>query len=228
MKNNPIAFIFDMDGVVVDNIAIHRRVWKEFGRRHGKKITDQYFDHHINAKRGEEILRGLFGNTISKKQLQHWDAEHEIEYRKLYAPRIKPLAGLKKFLAASVRASIPLALATSAPTENVRFVFRHTGLKKYFDCVVDASGIKHGKPAPDIFLSAAKKLKIPPKNCVVFEDAILGVEAAKRAGMKVVGITTTYSRHKLPSAALYLKDFRGVTPEKIIMKVFSKVQNACR
>lgn len=217
-----LAFILDMDGVVVDNIAVHRRVWKEFGRRHGKPITDQYFDHHINAKRGEEILRGLFGDTITKQQLERWDNEHEIEYRKLYAPQIKPLAGLKKFLAAAVRAKIPLALATSAPPENVRFVFKHTGLKKYFDCVVDATGIKRGKPAPDIFLKAARKLNLPPKNCVVFEDAILGVQAAKRAKMPVVGITTTYSRRRLPPAALYLKDFRGVTPEKIIKKIFGK------
>lgn len=217
-----------MDGVVIDNIAIHRRVWKEFGKRHGKPITDRYFDHHINAKRGEEILRGLFGNTISKQQLERWDKEHEVQYRKLYAPQIKPLAGLIKFLKTAKRLRIPLALATSAPSENVRFVFKHTGLKKYFDCVVDASGIKHGKPAPDIFLKAAQKLSIPPRNCVVFEDAILGVQAARNAKMPVVGITTSYSRNKLPPAALYLKDFRKITPEKIIKRVFNKALNAYR
>ena len=109
-----------------------------------------------------------------------------------------------------------MALATSAPAENVKLVFAKTKLKKYFDFVIDASGVTNGKPAPDIFLKAAKKLGVRPKNCVVFEDAPNGVRAARQARMRVVAVTTTYTKKQLPKAGWYIKNFVGCSPENFL------------
>lgn len=213
------AFIFDMDGVVVDNIPYHRQVWRDFFIEHGKKFSADYFDNHINGKRGAEIFKAVFGTALTDEQLLRLDREREARYRTLYAPHIKPLGGLRKFLAKARRMGIPIALATSAPPEGVRFVLDKTGLRKFFDCIVDARGVKRGKPHPDMFLKAARKLKIPPKRCVVFEDAVLGVQAGVAAKMPTVAVMTSYSRRQLPAAKVYLRNFANTTPAKIIKQI---------
>ncbi len=225
MVQNKIAFIFDMDGVVIDNIAWHRRAWREFFKWHekdfvdemqGKKFTDDYFDNQINGRRGEEVMQRLFGRSVTQKQMTRWDGEREAWYRKTYAPHIKPLPGLTKFLEEARLAKIPMALATSAPPENVRFVLSKTKLRKYFSRIIDAAGIKRGKPHPDMFLKAARMLKIPTKRSVVFEDAILGVQAGLSAKMQVVAITTTYTKKLLPGAQIYTKNFSGYSLKKLL------------
>lgn len=208
MSNKKIALIFDMDGVVVDNIPYHRQIWRLFFIAHGKKFTKNYFDNQVNGKRAAEIYKNLFNNSVADKQALAMDVKREASYRKLYAPHIRPLSGLKKFLAAAKKAKIPMALATSAPKENVNFVLGKTGLRKFFDCIVDAGGVKNGKPAPDMFLKAAKKLGVKPQNCIVFEDAILGVQAARRAKTRLVAVTTTYKKNQLAPADWFIKDFR--------------------
>lgn len=224
MTTRSLAFIFDMDGVIVDSIPFHRRAWRQFfidhgknfkGKMRGAKFTNKYFDTQINGKRGAEIMRNLFGSSVTKEQTKKWDDEREAWYRKTFAPHIKPLPGLVNFLDEAHIAKIPMALATSAPPENVRFVLGKTKLRKYFAYIVDASGIKRGKPHPDIFLKAAKKLKIPPKRCIVFEDAILGVQAGRNAKMPVVAVINTYSKKQLPGAKLYIKDFSGLRLKKL-------------
>jgi beta-phosphoglucomutase family hydrolase len=193
-----IAFIFDMDGVIVDSIPWHWRVWKEFLTKHGKNTSRTFFDNNINGRRGEEIFKKLFGSSTTKAQHQKLDKRREQRFRQLFAPHCKLLPGLERFLQAARSAKIPMALATSAPPENLRLVLRRTGVGKYFEYIVDASGVKRGKPAPDMFLKAAKKLKAQPKDCIVFEDAILGVKAARAAKMRVVALTTSYNKKTAP------------------------------
>ncbi|MSU75811.1 MAG: HAD family phosphatase [Candidatus Magasanikbacteria bacterium] len=226
MSKIRIAFIFDMDGVIINSIPWHRRAWREFfiehaknfkGTMRGAKFSRDYFDNHINGKRGTEIMHSLFGASVMKKQTKRWDDEREAWYRKTFAPYIKPLPGLKKLLDEAHKAGIPMALATSAPPENVPFVLGKTKLQKYFSYIIDASGIKRGKPHPDMFLKAARTLKIPPEQCVVFEDAILGVAAGVNAKMPVVAVTNTYPKKLLPGAKLYIKDFSGLTLKKLLL-----------
>ena len=176
----------------------------------GKKFSNDYFNNHINGRRGAEVMHNLFGNSVTKEQTKRWDEEREAWYRKTFAPHIKPLPGLVKLLKEAHRANIPMALATSAPPQNVRFVLGKTKLRKYFAYIIDASGIKRGKPAPDMFLKCAAILKTPPEKCVVFEDAILGVQAGVNAKMSVVAITNSYSKLQLPGAKLYIKNFSSL------------------
>jgi len=201
------AFIFDMDGVVCNNIPYHKKAWAQFMQAHGFKFSDTYFDQHINGETNEEIFQQLFKRKLKPTEIKNFIHEKESAYRKIYTPHIKPLSGLLKLLKQLSKNKCKIALATSAPEENVKFVLSKTKTKKYFKTIVDSKNIKNGKPHPEVFLKAAKKLHTKPENCVVFEDSILGVEAGKRAGMKVVGILTSYSKKQLHLADEFTADF---------------------
>jgi len=204
-----LAIIFDMDGVVVDNIPYHKKAWNKFMTKHGFKYSDKYFDTYINGETNEEILTKLFGKKISKSEIEKYINIKENFYRKTYSPHIKPLPGLLKFLKKLKTENIPIALATAAPQENVDFVLKKTKTKKYFSVVVDSKDVKNGKPHPEIFLKASKKLHTKPDNCIVFEDSILGVKAGKRAKMKVIGVLTSNTKKELHQADNFINDFEG-------------------
>ena len=110
---------------------------------------------------------------------------------------------------------IKIALATSAPSVNVKFTLAKTGLRKYFKIIIDAKGVKRGKPYPDIFLKAAKNLKTKPSRCIIFEDTFHGIEAAKRAGMKVIAVATSHSAKEISHADLVIKDFSQIAMEEL-------------
>lgn len=204
------VFIFDMDGVVCDNIPYHKKAWKKFLRHYGFSYSDKFFDAHINGQTNGEILTRLFGKKITTAEIKRYINEKEKFYRQLYAPHVKPLPGLIDFLKLLKKDKHKIALATSAPEENVKFILKKTRTKKYFSVIVDANDVKHGKPHPEIFLKAAKKLHTGPADCLIFEDSILGVEAGKRAGMMVVGILTSNSKKELHLADEFAKNFTKI------------------
>lgn len=206
-----IAFIFDMDGVVVDSIPYHRACWEEYITKNGLRFSKKFFDTKINARRGLEIMRTLFGDAPSNRELLARDEEREALWRKRYGPHCVPLPGLVAFLKAARAQKIKMALATSAPPKNVALVLAKTKLRKYFDHILDARGVKNGKPAPDIFLKAAKKLGTPARHCIVFEDAPNGVAAARAAGTKLVAVTTTNTKKQLAPANCFIANFENFT-----------------
>ncbi|MGB3586400.1 MAG: HAD family phosphatase, partial [Tunicatimonas sp.] len=143
--------------------------------------------------------------------------EKEALYRELYQPHIKPTKGLITFLSEVVRQRIPRTVSTSAPPANVDFTLQHTGLRSYFSTIIDSTMVAHGKPHPEVYLKSAKALGIDPAQCIVFEDAILGIQAGKNAGMKVVGVATTHTREELEAenTDLVIDDFCGLTLEQL-------------
>jgi len=199
-----------MDGVVCNSIPFHKQAWKEFMSAHNIKYSEEFFDTHVNGQTNDEIFVLLFGHNISKTKRQRLIEEKEKIFRKLYKPHIKPLSGLIEFLKEQTKNKIKIALATAGPEKNVKLILTKTKTKKYFNAIVDDKGVKKGKPDPEIFLKAAKKLKTKPADCIVFEDAISGVEAGKRAGMKVIGILTNYSKKQLHKADAFAKDFTNI------------------
>jgi beta-phosphoglucomutase family hydrolase len=210
MKPNSTAYIFDMDGVICHNIPYHKKAWAKFMTNHGFKFTNKFFDTHINGQTNEEILNRIFGKKLTVIKTKKFVEEKESIYRKIYTPHIKPLPGLLDFLKHLTKIKAKIALATSGPEENVKFTLGKTKTQKYFKVIVDSRDIKNGKPHPEVFLKAAKKLKTQPKNCLVFEDSILGVEAGKRADMQVIGILTSYSKKQLHLADGFAKDFTKI------------------
>ncbi len=214
-KTKQIAVLFDMDGVVVNSMPFHIKAWIGFAKQYGFKISKATVLHKFSGRVNKEILEYLFKQKLSASQLRKFINEKENYYRNLFKHKAKPTLGLIKFLEELKRAKIPTVLATAGPPENVDFILQVTKTKKYFKKVVNASHVLNGKPHPEIFLKAAKLAKINPKYCVVFEDGMLGIQAARRAGMKVVGVATAHSFKELQHSDLTIKNFKNVSLKKI-------------
>jgi beta-phosphoglucomutase len=211
MKNREIAVIFDMDGVIVDNDVYHFRAWGELCKNYGLIEVKSWF-----GNTNPMILRNLFGNAINDEMIRKLGHEKEIIYREIYQSDIKAVNGLIQFLDNLNESGIAIAMATSAPTINVDFVLEHTAIRKYFHRIVDASMIREGKPSPEIYLKAAEVLQLEVSACLVFEDSFHGIESARRAGMKVVGVATTHSAEKLEGTAKNITDFTEISAVEVI------------
>ena len=197
-----IAFIFDMDGTIVDNMRVHNQTWQIVMADEGVQIDIDDFNRQTTGKKTPEILRLYLGERATEAEIQRISEKKENIYRQVFRPYLRAIAGLPGFLEEARKLHIPVALATSAGKTNIEYTLSGTGLKPYFDVLVGGEDVLQGKPDPEIFLMAAQRLGIPAPRCLVFEDALLGIEAACRAGMKAVAITTT-----LPA-----KDFVGLCP----------------
>lgn len=188
------AFIFDMDGTIVDNMAFHAQSWKEFFSRRGIAIDDDEFFRATAGRVSRDIMRTYLDVSLSDEACRELNAEKEAIYRDLYAPHRKLAAGFADFIDAASAAGVRLAVATAAPASGIDFILGGLGIRERFDAVVGGQDVSHGKPDPEIFLLAAQRCGVAPEDCVVFEDAPLGVEAAARAGMPAVVLTTTVGR----------------------------------
>jgi len=197
------AFIFDMDGTIVDNMAFHTDSWLEFFARRGKTYDADAFFRETAGAQGREILRERLGPEIPEDEIAVLAQEKDVLYRDLYRPHRRAIGGFEDFVARARADGVQLAVATSAPPANIVFTLDELDLRRHFDAVVGAADVARGKPHPDVFLKAAEKLGADPADCIVFEDAPMGVEAARRAGMRAVVITTT-----LPADAF--KEFDNV------------------
>lgn len=208
------AVIFDMDGVVVESNPYHRKAWKGFFKNHGFQITEKDFKLHINGRTNSDILTHYFGR-LSKEQIKRYIEEKEIFYRRFIEHSMKSPKGLYDFLAMLESKDIPLAIATSAPPENVKFILTKLKIKRYFDAIVDDTMVSAGKPDPEIYLKTAKMLNFPPKRCIVIEDSLSGIKSGLNAGMKVIGITTTHTKKELSIADMVIDDFSELTLKKL-------------
>ncbi|CAN7374490.1 HAD family phosphatase [Pseudoduganella sp. LjRoot289] len=185
------AFIFDMDGTIVDNMAFHTKSWIAFFERRGQVHDADEFFRATAGRQGHEIMRTYLGEHITREDSALLDLEKETLYRELYAPHRATVAGFDTLVANAQRAGVALAVATAAPNDNIVFTLDGLDLRKHFNAVVGAADVARGKPNPDVFLLAAERCGVAPEHCIVFEDAPLGVEAARRAGMRAVVLTTT-------------------------------------
>jgi beta-phosphoglucomutase len=200
------AIIFDMDGVIVDTNAFHKKAIHQFCRKYGFELTEEQLRTSVYGRTNKDWITNLFG-TLSENELQAYAEEKEQLFREMYAPYIKPVKGLVAFLEKLVNASIPRAIATSAPRANVDFVLDKTMLGKYFDTILDERMVTHGKPDPEIYLKTALALGFPNDRCIVIEDSLSGVTAGVKSGSKVIGITTTHTQEELTEASIVINDF---------------------
>lgn len=206
-----IALLFDMDGVIIDSNPAHKIIIQEFCKKYDKVMSDEDMRKHIYGRTNKEWIRHLFGENLSDAQLKKYADEKELMFREFYKKEVKPLPGLLDFLELLQPNNIVAAIGTSAPPANVQFVFEHMDIKKYFNAVLDENSVTVGKPNPEIYLKAAKALAMNPDDCVVLEDSLSGVEAGKRAGCKVIGVTTTHTPSELNQADITITDFTALT-----------------
>ncbi|MEM1137533.1 MAG: HAD family phosphatase [Bacteroidota bacterium] len=209
MKNT-FAAIFDMDGVIVDSNPYHKISLDQFSTKYGIRFTEEELQEKLYGRRNAEWLPLFFGKELSESEVEKYAHEKEALFREIYKNEVEALLGLEDFLKILTASAIPCAVGTSAPPENADFILQKTNLNKYFQCVLDSRHVEIGKPHPDIYLKAAQKLKIPSRQCIVFEDSLPGVEAGLRAGAKVVGVATTHSHQELANTHLVIDNFKNL------------------
>lgn len=205
---NAKAVIFDLDGTLIDNNSYHLKTWKVYLEKTGINISEEAYKKNINGRTNKDALEYIYNKNMTDEEAMQYALEKEAMYRDIYKTDIKPVDGLLELLEVLHNRDIPMAIATSGIQVNIDFMFEHIPIKQYFKEVVNSSHISKGKPDPEIYLKTASLLDIPPGNCLVFEDAVVGVNAAHAAGMKVVAITTTQSREELKDADIIIADFK--------------------
>jgi beta-phosphoglucomutase len=203
---NDFAVIFDMDGVLVDNFEYHQKAWQIFLEKYEIFITGD-FRTKIFGGTNKEHLEVFFRRKLTQSEIKEFEETKEAIYRSIYEEEIKPVDGLKSFLELLRINKIPVALATSSPRVNIRFILERTGTTEYFSLILDSSSVNKGKPDPEIYLKSAKLLNFKPGKCIVIEDSHNGILAAKSAGNKVIGITTTHTASDLVGVDLVINDF---------------------
>lgn len=209
------AAVFDMDGTLVDNMRFHGEAWLSIAAQLGSPATREDVERRWAGKKHDETLFLLMGRWPTAEESARLEAEKESHYRRLYRPHLAPMPGLIAFLERLRAAGIRLAVATAAPADNRAFVLDGLGLAPFFEVVIGPEAAMRGKPAPDIYLAAAKALGLAPAECLAFEDAVNGVLLARAAGMEAVGVATGSPEPELREAGarFTLRDYRTLPPE---------------
>ncbi|MDR0983095.1 MAG: beta-phosphoglucomutase [Culturomica sp.] len=210
------GFIFDLDGVIVDTAKYHYLAWKKLAHELGFEFTKEDNERLKGVSRMASLDILLEVGEISAtdeekfKMAEQKNADY-LEYIKRMTPE-ELLPGAKDFLKAARAEGIKTALGSAS--KNAMLILRQTGITDLFDAIVDGNCVSQAKPDPEVFLNAAKKLQLQDRDCVVFEDAVAGVEAANRAGMKCVGIG---SPEVLTKADFCVDSLADVTVDKVLL-----------
>jgi beta-phosphoglucomutase len=185
--------IFDLDGTIVDNMPIHVEAFAVFAGRHGLPSLTLDDRKRLDGRRNSEIFPDLFGRPLTGAEQQAFAEEKEALYRALAVGRLTPVKGLVRLLDRLDAHAVPVAIATSAPPDNVTHTLAELGLSSRLACIVRGDQVKRGKPFPDVFLAAAGRLGVAPADCVAFEDAPIGNIAARAAGMHTVAVSNSFA-----------------------------------
>lgn len=208
IKNSGVkAAIFDLDGTMLDNNSFHLKSWIEYLKDMGRNISEEEFNASFNGRTNKDVIQYIFNQPMNAEEILRYSLEKEAVYRKIYKPYIRPVNGLIAFLEILKNKNISMAIATSGIQPNIDYMFEHIPIKSYFNFVVNSGHITYGKPHPEIYLKTASLLNVKPENCLVFEDAIVGIDSAKAAGMKVVAVATTEPKENLHGADFIVDDF---------------------
>jgi beta-phosphoglucomutase len=215
------GFIFDLDGVIVDTARLHYLAWKELANELGFEFTPEHNERlkGVSRMRSLEILLEIGGIDLPEQEKIKLAERKNQRYRQLVM-QLTPadmLPGAMDFLRKSRQLGLKLALASAS--KNTPLILQRIGLDTFFDAVVDGNRVSKAKPDPEVFLVAANDLRLEPEQCVVFEDAVAGVEAAHRAGMKVVGIG---KKDVLKDAEMVVASLAEITPEQVLQYFVEK------
>jgi beta-phosphoglucomutase len=189
--------IFDFNGTLFWDTAFHDLAFDIFLEKHGVQLSDEEKRVKIHGQTNPDIMRGIFGNQITEKEILDFSMDKEAIYRQLCMNDLKFAPGAEDLFDFLQGKGIPFTIATSAGIENVSFYFENMKLDRWFrlDKIVYNNGTFDGKPSPDVFLTAAFKLNLPPQESVIFEDSIPGIEAAESAGAGKIYIVNSYGEN---------------------------------
>ncbi len=211
MNNLPKTFLFDLNGTMVDDMEFHVKAWYGILNDDLKvNMTWEEVRKHMYGKNSELFVRVFGDNYFNDEEMNHWSMEKERRYQENYLPHLKLINGLDEFLKAAKQNHIKMAIGSAAIPFNINFVLDNLKIRDYFDAIVSAEDVEISKPHPETFLKAASLLNAKPENCIVFEDAPKGVEAAQQAGMKSVVLTTMHDRNEFDqynNIIAFVKDY---------------------
>ena len=201
------ALIFDMDGTMVDSMPAHAKAWDLFRQRHHIDLSVDEILKRTTGRNGIECIRVLLGDDLPEEEAKRLIDEKEEDYRRIFAQDFREVAGFSTFARRAQARGLKIAVATAGDKNNLHFVLERVHVHP--DAEVRGDQGLPGKPAPDIFLQAAKMLEAEPADCIVFEDAPFGIEAAKRAGMRAVAICSTHKPDELagPHVIASVRDY---------------------
>ena len=192
------AVLWDLDGVLVDTALFHYQAWCQLLSELGRSLGEEEFRRTFGL-RNDLILRDMLGE-VPAEEVERLSKRKEALFRQHAAGRVTLLPGAAELVGRSRDGGRRTALVTSTPRANIDFVLEQVGLTSAFDTIVAAEDVSRGKPDPEGFLLAAHRLGVAPERCLVVEDAPGGIEAARRAGMRSLAVTTTRPREELTAA----------------------------
>lgn len=203
------ALIFDMDGTMVDSMPAHARSWDLFRQRHGLEISVAEIMRRTTGRTGMECVRELLGQHIPDDEALRLVDEKEAIYRDFFGREFREVAGFTRFAHQAQDRGLKVAVATAGDRHNLAFVLEHLKLQRAPEAAVRGDEGLPGKPEPALFLEAARRIGAAPAECIVFEDAPFGIEAARRAGMRAVAICSTHKPEELagPHVVATVRDF---------------------
>jgi beta-phosphoglucomutase len=208
-----LAFLFDLDGVIVDSMPLHVAVWREYLDLHSIDGADLLA--HMHGARNDALVRVLFGPQLSDEEVFAHGAAKEALFRERLTARDHLVPGVTDFLHRYT--SVPKAVGSNAEMANIDHVLQGANLQRHFTAVVDGSQVDRAKPAPDIYWKAAERLGRAPAECIVFEDSPTGIAAGVAAGMRVVGVNTARLAD-FPKVDLVIDDFTSPDLEPWLLK----------
>jgi len=203
-----------MDGVIADTAPYHFRAWQQVFQKRGVNFTEADFKHNF-GQRNDTIIKNTLGQDTPQSEIETISREKETSFRNMARQRIKPLPGAITLIKELAGHGFKMALVSSAPMANIKLVITSLNIKDYFPIVVSGKDVTEGKPSPQGFLLAAERLGVRPDSCIVVEDAIAGVAAAKRAGMHCLAVTNTHPRKSLLEADLVVDTLAEVEVNKL-------------
>ncbi len=223
MKLDPVlnsykAFLFDLNGTMIDDMAYHIVAWSDMlNRVLGAGLTEEEVKAQMYGK-NEELLIRVFGpDRFTREEMLNYSMEKERRYQAAFLPELKLLEGLPSLLNLSRETGIRMAIGSAANTFNINFVLDNLHLHQFFDAVISADDVEISKPDPDTYLKCAAALQVSPADCLVFEDAPKGVEAALNAGMNCIVLTTLHEPEdfsQYPNIIRFMKNYTGLLQEK--------------
>jgi beta-phosphoglucomutase len=214
----PQAALFDMDGVLIDSYRAHFESWRRTADERGRVYTEEQFAAGFGRTSREVIAEQWEsagqGERLSDEQIARIDERKEALFREIIAADFPAMPGAVELIAVLVEAGFRVAVGSSGPRENVQLAIERLGIGKLLSAVITGHDVKHGKPDPQVFLLAAERCGTAPNRCVVIEDAPVGIEAARRGGMHVIGLASTgRTVAQLQAADLVVTSLHDLSPQ---------------
>lgn len=208
------AVIFDMDGVVVNSMQADYHAWEKIFKENSIAFSNDVFKSFLGMK-SRDIIKRLVKKEATDEEAISLEKKKEAYFLDCAKQELTEITGVTDLLKELQKQNIPTALATGGTQGKADFVLATLGLKNYFTAITTADNVSEAKPNPEIFLKSAQKLTVAPNDCVVIEDAQNGIQAAKAAGMKVIGITTTHTQEELSNADKVIDNYSQLSLETI-------------